>query len=170
MTEDEIQQTANLLKKFEPGFLPYPVFEQIMRIMAMPIVEFIPLRKVADHIEVLLLARPDDDPFWPGMLHTPGTVVRATDFNGDAKDAVWPAFSRILHDELQNTQLGTPLFVGSILHKSKRGVEQAQLYAVEVQGEPQVGTFYSVDNLPTSLIDSQLKFIAEAARLFSQVA
>ncbi|MEO7624384.1 MAG: hypothetical protein ABIS48_02320 [Candidatus Saccharimonadales bacterium] len=165
MTEDEIQQTADLLKRFEPGFLPYPVFEQVARIVALPIVEFVPLRRGSDGIEVLLLARPDDDPLWPGLLNTPGTVVRATDFG--AQQSEWPPFYRIIHEELLGTELSTPHYVGSTLNKSKRGVEQSQLYWVEVRGEPRVGKFYPVTDLPQSLMASQATFISEAVRNYA---
>lgn len=166
MTDDDprIQQTADLLKQFEPGFLPYPVFEQIARLIALPILEFIPLRERDGRIEVLLIERAADDPFWPGMFHTPGTVIRATDAETDSEN--WPAFQRILHDELKDTKVSEPYYVGSLLHKSKRGVEQAQLYWVEVRGDPAVGTFYDVESLPEGLIDSQLAFIRAAAESF----
>jgi hypothetical protein len=165
MTKDDIQKTTKLLARLDPGFLPYPIFEQVARLVALPIVEFIPLRNRADTIEVLLIARDVDDPLWPGLLHTPGTVVRATDLPG-AKTTNWPAFERIMHDELADTELGTPTYVGSIFHQSKRGAEQAQLYWVEVLGEARIGTFYDADNLPPHLIDSQIAFITEAVRHF----
>lgn len=167
MTEEGIIQTAHLLAKLQPGFLPYPIFEQIARLVALPIVEFVPLRKHEGNIEVLLIARPDDDPLWPGLLHTPGTVIRATDLN-EGKQENWPAFERILKDELEGTKVSSPHYVGSIFHESKRGAEQAQLYWVEVQGEPKVGRFYPVDKLPPSLIDSQVTFIKEATKHYQQ--
>ena len=166
MSEDDIQQAADLLKQFEPGFLPYPVFEQVARLVALPIVEFIPLRKTEAGIEVLLIARPHDDALWPDLLHTPGTVVRATDFGADS--AVWPPFSRIVHDELLDSDVGQPQYVGSLLNESKRGIEQAQIYWIEVLGDPKVGRFYHIDNLPESLIDSQVNFIHEAAHNFAE--
>ena len=165
MSDEDIKQTADLLAKFNPGFLPYPVFEQIARLVALPIVEFIPLRLNGDVVEVLLIERPANDPFWPGMLHTPGTVIRATDLS-EGKQENWPAFDRILNDELQGTKVGPPHYVGSIFHRSKRGAEQAQLYWVEVKGEPSVGNFYPVDELPDGLIESQVAFIKEASSKF----
>lgn len=168
MQDKEIHAIATALSKFEPGYLPYPIFEQVARIAALPVVEFIPLRIVNGTVEVLLLDRGPDDPIWPNMLHTPGTIVRATDFNGESR-TVWPAFGRILHDELNDSLLGQPQFIGSILHKSKRGVEQAQLYSVEVFGEPKAGRFYSTTELPESLIESQLIFITEAAKKFNSI-
>lgn len=158
MTHSHEDQIATLLKGYEPGFLPYPVFEQIARLVALPIVEFIPFRQQAGQIEVLLIARPEDDALWPGLLHTPGTVVRATDIQSESGQ-IWTPFKRILHDELLDTEVGTPHFVGSQLHTSKRGVEQAQLYWVEVKSDPLVGKFYPVTLLPSTLIESQILFI-----------
>lgn len=166
MNNQDIQRTADLLKSFEPGFLPYPIFEQIARLVALPIVEFVPLRVTQDgKCEVLLIARPEDDPFWPGMLHTPGTVVRATDIHKGEQDD-WQAFSRIIKDELQDTEVGQPHYVGSMFHSSKRGAEQAQLYWIEVTGQPKAGTFYSLDALPDGLMESQLSFVKLAAENF----
>jgi hypothetical protein len=116
-------------------------------------------------VEVLLIARDDDDPFWPGMLHTPGTVVRATDLNKGERDD-WLAFKRILSEELADTKVGPPQYVGSMFHDSKRGTEQAQLYWIEVLDEPIAGSFYPVDDLPPELIDSQTAFIGQAVRTF----
>jgi hypothetical protein len=166
--EQKIIDLSNALRELEPGFLPYRLFEQIARLIALPILEFIPLRLMESGIEVLLIGRPDDDPFWPGLLHTPGTVIRATDIAEADEQTNWPAFKRIGEDELHDTEIGPPHYVGSLLHKSKRGAEQAQLYWVEVVGEPKVGTFYPVDALPIELMDSQVAFIIEAARHFGR--
>ncbi|MDB5170452.1 MAG: hypothetical protein JWO35_146 [Candidatus Saccharibacteria bacterium] len=167
MNEANIQKTAELLKQFEPGFLPYPIFEQIARLVALPIVEFVPLRMHSGQCEVLLIARPEDDALWPSMLHTPGTVVRATDVHKGKQDD-WQAFKRILEDELIDTEVGQPNYVGSIFHESKRGAEQAQLYWIEVIGEPRIGTFYPVNELPEGLMESQQSFIMMAAKNFQE--
>ena len=115
-------------------------------------------------IEVLLLKREEDDPFWPGELHTPGTVIRP----GDTEGAMYKAFERIIHDELRDTAMSAPYFVGSLLHKSRRGTEQAQIYWVEVEGEANVGEFYPAGNLPTNLVESQQKFIAQAVESYKK--
>jgi hypothetical protein len=166
MTPEEIQQTADLLSKLEPGFLPYPVFEQVARLVALPIIEVIPLRKSPDgQAEVLLIERPDDDPLFAGALHTPGTVIRATDVHKPGMHN-WPAFERVIQEELKGTEVSPPQYVGSMFHASKRGAEQAQLYWVEVKSEPKVGRFYDVNNLPSELIESQRDFITLAVKDF----
>jgi hypothetical protein len=161
MTEAEIKATAQLLKKLEPGFLPFDIFVQIARLVALPIIEFVPLRLNArGQTEVLLIERED---YWPWGLHTPGTVVRATDVGGK----VYQAFERV-KAELQGTSISDPHYVGSNLHKSHRGAEQAQIFWVEVLGEPTIGEFHLVDTLPPRTMDSQVRFIKQAAKSFLQ--
>jgi hypothetical protein len=158
MSDDEIYQLTELLKKLEPGFQPYPVFEQIARIITLPVYELVPLRESKDgELEILLLNRGPDDPYWPNMLHTPGTVMRASDVQGGGENQT--SHQRIVNDELQGTQLGSSHFVCNVLHESKRGTEQAQVFWAEVIGEPKVGNFYPVSDLPEILIDSQKHFI-----------
>lgn len=165
LNKDEEKQLVELLSKLEPGFLPYGIFVQIARLVVMPIIEFVPLRLNKGSVEVLLLHRGKDDPIWPDEWHTPGTVIRATDNQAD----IYKAFERIIKDELRGTQVSNGHFVGTILHPSKRGVEHAQIFWVEVLGEPAVGEFYPADNLPVSLIESQRKFIGQAVKSFSSV-
>ena len=167
VTKDEISQTVNLLGKLEPGFLPLPIFEQVAKLVALPVVELVPFRQRGDTAEVLLIQRSSDDPLWPGMWHTPGTVVRATDlYSNDDKN--WAPFSRLMRDELKETPIGKPHFVASLLHQSKRGVEQAQVYWAEVLGEHNTGQFFPLTDLPDNLIASQRKFIEEATASFER--
>jgi hypothetical protein len=165
MDDNEINQTASMLTKLDPGFLPYPIFEQIARLVALPIVEVIPLRLIEESTEVLLIERSADDPLWPNALHTPGTVIRATDVHKKEQEH-WEAFRRIAEDELKGTSVGPPQYLGTQLHASKRGVEQAQLYWVEVLGLPTTGRFFDTKQLPDQLIPSQLDFIRLAAQDF----
>lgn len=161
----ELTTLNNLLHQLAPGFLPYEIFVEIARLAALSIIEFVPLRLTnSDTVEVLLLVRDEADPIWPGELHTPGTVIRPTDTEGN----IYLAFERILSDELKNTAVSPPCFVGSILHKSKRGTEHAQIYWVEVMGQPKVGCFYPVDALPENLMKSQTKFIRQAVKNYRQ--
>lgn len=166
MTDDEVAQATELLKKLNPGFLPYSIFQQVTRLIATPIFELVPLRKASSgELEVLLLNRGPDDAWWPNQLHTPGVVIRADDVEQDAYDNR-VAFERLIKDELLATQLGPLHFVGNILQKSKRGTEQAQVYWAEVLGDNKVGDFYPVSALPDSLIEGQRHFIHAAAEAY----
>lgn len=163
VTKTEIAELTRLLKKLEPGFLPLDIFMEIARLAVLPIIEFVPLRVNKNgEVEVLLLSRDADDPLWPNELHVPGTVIRPTDTEGK----IYRAFERILDDELKGTKTTPPHYVGSNLHKSKRGMEQAQIYWIEVTAEPNVGEFYPVFRLPTNVMESQLNFIKLAAKSY----
>lgn len=157
------EKLVTLLRKLQPGFQEYEVFEQMARIMVLPGVEFVPLR-INQHgrAEVLLLKREPSDRIWPGKVHTPGTIIRATDIEAGLESV----FHRIKTDELGDTKISEPHFVCNILHQSRRGGEQAQVYWVEVLEDSKVGTFYETDNLPPELIDSQTEFIKLAVDSF----
>jgi len=163
LSQDEIAQTVRLLQRLTPGFLPFDIFHQVARLVALPIVEVVPLRRTAaGQVEVLLLERPADDPVWPSMLHTPGTVVRATDTPGSFDDPL----QRILQSELAGTPTGKPVFVQSLLHHQARGAEVSQIFWVEVMGEPTVGQFYPADALPATVVQTQVPFILDAVDKF----
>lgn len=162
-TAKEIQTAARVLSKLEPGFLPRPIFEQVTRLNVTPIIELVPLRKGANYIEVLLLKRADDDPSWPGMLHTPGTVLRSTDI----KSGIEGALERIFTEELGVSPISHPIFYDTVFHKVKRGSELASVYYVDMDSaEVAAGQWYRVDNLPDSIVDTQIKFIKTCARDF----
>ncbi len=156
-------QLVALLRELQPGFLPYDIFVELARLTVLSIIEFVPLRRNAQGItEVLLLAREADDPLWPSELHVPGTVIRPTDTQGK----IYAAFERILSEELAGTKTSSPHHVSNLLHKSKRGTEQAQVFWVEVLEEPKIGKFYTLNEFPDNVMHSQLDFIKQAAHNF----
>lgn len=160
MTKDE-EQTIKYLKKLNPGFQQFDIFNELARITVLPILEIVPLRLVDNKVvEVLLLKRGREDPVWPNELHTPGTVYRSTDFKKSKEP-----FDRIMM-ELDGTEIANLQFVDVILNKSKRGVELAQIFWAEVLNEPKIGEFYNVNRLPKNLMKSQVDFIHKAAKDF----
>lgn len=164
ITDGEIAEVSRLLGKLQPGFLPFDVFHQVTRLWVSSIVEFVPLRRTQDgRIEVLLLPRADDDPVFPGTLHTPGVVVLATDALGSYRDA----FERLLRTELPGAKTSEPVYVMNSFHSSGRGTESANIYWVEMQSEPTMGAFYDIEHLPGNLIPYQLGFIAQAAQHYA---
>ena len=166
LSQADQEQLVSLLKKLKPGFLPLDIFIELARLTVLSIIEFVPLRlNKKGEAEILLLSRGSDDLIWPNELHVPGTVVRPTDNEGN----IYLAFERILKDELNGTPVSTPHYVGSNLHKSKRGAEQAQIYWVEVVGEPVVGKFYPLDKLPVRVMQSQVNFIQLAGKNFLKI-
>jgi hypothetical protein len=166
LNDEEIQKTKELLSRLTPGQLPPEIFLEFARLIVTPVLEVVPLRSnQSGQIEVLLIMRDDSDPIWGGKLHTPGTIIRASD---QAASDQGDAFNRILEGELESVATGYPVYVTSILHKVKRGTEQALVYWVELIGEPTVGQFFDVNQLPDSLVDTQVEFIKEAVVSFKR--
>lgn len=163
LSQAEIQEAARLLSKLRPGLLPIEIFLQFARLGVMPIVELVPLRTNAQGTtEVLFIRREDSDTVWGGKLHTPGTVVRATD--NDKYNA--EAFARILDDELKGASCKPPVFVEALFHKQKRGAEQSLIFYAEIISPPAIGEFYSLSEVPDDVVTTQLPFIQAAVAKF----
>jgi len=164
-SSDEINQAASILSKLQPGFLPKEIFMEFTRLTVTPIIEIVPVRKSRKGTEVLLLKRPDDDPSWPGMLHTPGTVLRSTDI----KNGVANAFDRIFNDELKITPTSVPIQSTVDFHKVKRGVEFATVFYLDLTNqETTVGQWYLYTSLPNTIVDTQIGFIQQSITNFEK--
>lgn len=164
MTDLEIKTVTQLLKKLEPGLLPLSIFNEITRIFVSSIVEIVPLKKKNGVTQVLLVRRESDDPFWPNMWHTPGTVLRATDRKGDLNDA----FQRILNSELGCTEEITPIFVDIRFSQSTRGSEFSAIYYINMVGKTKNGEWFDASSLPQDLVKSQGELIKKAVDGFEE--
>lgn len=151
------------LAKLTPGFLPLGIFLQVARLTVTPTVELVGLRKKEGSVEILLTRRPKDDKYWPNMWHIQGSVIRATDKEGDFSDV----FTRILQNEMGNPQCVTqPTFFKYVFQQVKRGREVSFIHWIELTGEPPKGEFFDINDLPEDMIDHQKSFIHEIARNF----
>lgn len=160
ITEQETKTLTHLLKKCEPGNLPREVFELLGGLMVYTAVEFIPLRRSGEDVAVLLLPRDDNDPVWPSMWHTPGTIVRPTDRSLD------DAFSRLFATELVGMQQSKPHFIGLQLRENSRGRLISLEYWLEVDGKPDDGEFYPIDRLPENFIPEQKDLVETAVKVY----
>lgn len=157
--DSEVNSASRTLSKLSPGYLPRPIFYEIARLVVTPIVELIPLRRRHNDIEVLLIPRPDDDPFWPEQLHAPGTVLRSTDI----KDSFDTAIKRIMTDELHITNNLLAQYVCDDFHQGNRGVELARVYYIDCSTiSIDVGTWYPADKLPDNSVREQHTYIAKS--------
>jgi ADP-ribose pyrophosphatase YjhB (NUDIX family) len=157
-------QLIQLLDGCTPGRLSPCVFEAVARVAVYPAVEFIPLRKKDNKVEVLLFQRPSDDIIWPSMWHTPGTILRPTD------ETYEDAFTRLMEDELKGTKTSLPIFIGAELSKNHRGRCVLLEHLVIIEDEHKAGTFFSVDNLPKDFITDQLPSLKRAVAAFEQLS
>lgn len=150
-----------LLKKLDIGLLPLEVFYEISRITCNVAYEIVPLRLRNGKVQILLTRRAADDPFWPNLLHSTGTIMRASDDFKSAKE-------RLLADELPGIKYkGEPVFVYNSAGTTARGSCVAIFHYLETISSP-VGEWYDIDNLPDDVIKSQIDGWQRIAKKFEK--
>ena len=135
---------VHLLQKVTAGYLAQPVFQEMLRINCLPSYEVVPIVKD----KVALLRRPHDDPFWPDMLHTPGTIVRSTDNMGTVK-------KRVLTGELGVSQDLEPTFAGNLFNTCVRGTNLAMVHWLDLDTSPKDAVLVSHEELNDAIIPDQ---------------
>lgn len=131
---EEDRELANFLSKWQGGRISTPVFTELAKMTPQPIVEGVLFRFNNGELETLLIPRPSDDIVWPGMVHTPGTALRVSDFLREDQNPLNGAFERIRSSELNNQFAYEPVFVGRLhRHTDVRGAEVAEIYLTELR-------------------------------------
>lgn len=161
LTDSEEKELLDLLSKVGTVF-SYNFFNLIAERFVMIPVEAVTLRKKGDKIQVLLLEREEKDSVWGGLLHSPGTILRASDVNDDK--SYKNAFLRLEEREIGNKFSKEPIFLRNWFHRVKRGVENAMIFVCTIEGEPKNGQFYNIDDLPENVVETQIEFIKYAAQ------
>ncbi len=133
LTLEEDRQLAKLLSKWGGGKISSPVFTELARIIPQPIVEVVLFRENDGVLETLLIPRPKGDIVWPGMVHTPGTALRASDYGRADKEPLKGAFERIQHGELHCEFADTPIFAGRLHRDGDRGPEVVEVYVADLK-------------------------------------
>jgi hypothetical protein len=135
-------------------------------------IEAVVLRRRKGRLEVLLFKRPDDDPFYGGMWHSPGTILRGKDAEGGLPGkpvGYEKAFDRLARGELKVNFAGHKKFAGSLFFLSPRGPENCLVFVCRIAGEPVKGTFYPVDDLPeNTVLAHRLSIIPAAVKAFAK--
>lgn len=166
-----LDDAVDYLKSAQPGRQPLPLFAEISRIATLPTYEIIPLRRNPEtgRVEILLTQRPSDDLWWPDMWHNPGSVLLASDELADTHDFGGPE-ARVFEGELAGaiTVVSGPHFIDIERRSVQRGHEIAVITWAEVSGEPTVGKYYDVDNLPENIMQHQLPSFKAAVAAFDQ--
>lgn len=166
-TEEEVHMAADVIRRLPKGFLPFDLFISIAEKVTTPTMEVAPLRRRGDKIEVLMTQRPDTDPHWPGGWHLTGTVVRATDDEGDFSSG----FNRVLYDELHGTvqPIDEIQYVGMKFWDVERGRELDQMFYFETNAtddDVKEGAFFDVENLPVTTLEHHKIMIPEIVSAF----
>ncbi len=166
LTEQEIQNVADMLARLPRGYLPQPIFWAVARLVTMPCMEVAPLRIVNGQLEIYLTQRPENDPHWPNGWHIPGTIIRSSDEEGSLKTGI----ERVLKDELEGLRcVSEPAFVTMKFWDVTRGRELDLVHYVLVETTDETkldGKFFSVENLPESTLEHHKIMIPEIATAY----
>src|SRR3990167_9529387 len=175
LTLEEDQKLAQLLSRLKGGRISTPVFTELAKMTPQLIIEVVLFRFNNGALETLLIPRPDDDIVWPGMVHTPGTVLRVSDFLREDQNPLNGAFERLQRGELSREFAYEPIFVGRLhRHTDVRGAEVAEIYITELAEDfpLQPGhIWHSVEKLADNpkFIQGQLGHVNLAAEHYKQL-
>lgn len=169
LTNSEIKDVAEKLKKLQPGFLPFDIFYQFNRLKVTITIEVVPLcLDPSGEVMVVLFNRGPKDPWWPNLYHTPGACV----IDGDISDQdEWglptKTFTRLKKDEFKDIQLiNSPQFVGNLSHQTVRGPESVHVYIQEVEYESAKPYLFPVSQLPKNIVSHQINMIKKCAEVY----
>jgi hypothetical protein len=142
-----------------PGF-----FNAVAKGFALTAIETVVLCHHDGHVQVLLTRRSKHDtiPAWRGKWHSPGSMLRASDRSYE------DAFERTQANELRARFSRKPRFAGTCFHHHERGAEIALVFVCELEGEPAIGCYYDVDELPDDLISHHRVVIQTAVDHYDQ--
>ncbi len=162
LTPSEIHTVQKLLGKLKPGFLPAPIFYEIIRLVTNPTMMIVPIYQNANHeIFIWLHQREDNDPYYPGMLNPPGNVIRSTDASLEA------VFKRIWTQEMYKTKIiKGPIFVHNDFTQTNRGKELTLLYWITINNQVSKGKLYPFKHLPSNIIESDRHRFQDAVNHF----
>lgn len=149
-TEAEIGLAADVLSRLPIGRLPLPIFEEVAVRSVLTAYELVIFRFRENKLQVLLLQRDSNDPWWPDEWHSPGIILTPEDASFEG------AHKRLIDSELSGAiKITRPSFVDDlILDTKKRGIENAHIvWSMVQEGDPEHGEFFDVGNLPSDLID-----------------
>ncbi len=171
LTDIEIKDIAEKLKKLKPGFLPFDLFYQFNRLKVTITIEIVPLCLDPDgNINVVLFNRGPNDPWWPNLYHTPGTCL----IDGDIPiEDEWglpiKAFERLKQTELKEINLiGQPKFINNLSHQTNRGPESVHVYIQEVNYQSAKPYLFLVSQLPENILNHQINMIKKCGEIFKK--
>lgn len=157
LSEHDTLMAAALLSRLPPGRQPLPIFTQIARIRRLPSTELVVFEPDKSRPRVLLTRRKPDDPFWPNSWHIPGVVHDAADPGLD------DVLDRLVRAEFEGLETTPPALFKRYFRTTERGPEDITAYLARAIGEPAVGQYFKVDELPEDIIKAHPPLIYEAS-------
>lgn len=169
LTDTEIKDIAEKLKKLKPGFLPFDLFYQFNRLKVTITIEVVPLCLDPNgNVMVVLFNRGPTDAWWPNLYHTPGACLVDGDIPiEDEWGLPTKTFERLKQSEFGGIKLiGQPQFIGPLSHQTVRGPESVHVYIQEVDYESAKSHLFPVDNLPINMMTHQINMVKKCGQIF----
>ncbi len=102
-----------------------------------------------ENFEVLLPQRPPEDPYYPGRLHIPGTVLRGA-------EPEISGLKRLIKTELAQVTTTRPVYVGHMFFDTPRGLALNLLYTAVLDGDyTGEGDWHPLHDPPRNIIPHQ---------------
>lgn len=175
VTEPKLKEAVGVLRAFRDhgdGYLPRELFDAISGISVTATVELVSFVKRPSGLHVALTKREADDPFWPNMWHSPGSVIRPSDGAG-FNDTV----ERIHQKELGNIEIIDGPHPFKTTHRATeevvRGPELSQYMWMTIK-DPEMhdghhfeGIIAPVEALPEPLMSHHHALIQDAIRAYN---
>lgn len=163
LTEAEEQEGIRILNKVGAR-MSMAFYNAVAAKFVLTAIETVVLREHARNTQVLLTERSVNDVHYAGQMHSPGSMLRASDQPGSYADA----FNRVQRSELKVTFCKEPEFVGNLFQYTERGPENGVVVICETKDEPAKGNFCDVDKLPANLIHHHYPIIDLAVSRFKK--
>lgn len=166
LSDQEIQTVVGVLDKIDPQSpLPSKLFYAIMRIISNPVIEIVPWRVNPESgvKEILFIRRAENDPTWPGKLHTPGVIVRPID-----GEHYTNSIKRIARDELGGVGWEKLNFLLITMGGDVRGHGMGVVFAMKIPNTvdmSQYGKWYPLGVFPDNCIKEQIPWLTKAIKL-----
>lgn len=161
LSDGEQNDLCEMLDRLTPGLLPRDVFHAIARLMVTATFVVVPLVQRGDQTFVLLGERSPDDLYYPAMLNTPGTVIRASD------QSLGATYERLIASELVGVPIKDgPIFVDNDYDLIIRGREVSLIHWIELDDVIVPSFLYDVEALPSHVVPTDRPRIAMAAAHF----
>lgn len=161
MKREDHSELCGMLDRLTPGFLPPDVFRSVARLMVTATFVVVPLILRDGRLWARLHAREANDQFYPGMLNTPGTVIRSSD------EDLTSAYKRLLETELLGVPIRQgPVFVDHAYDLIVRGREISLIHWVELNQDVSQQDLFDVTMLPEAVIPTDRPRIEKAASHF----
>lgn len=158
----DIPQLAALIQELEAwiathdGMLPQEAFELLPRVIPQACIELAVIKIIDGAPHILLVPRPEDDVYWPGELHVPGTVLWA---RGGHEAMLARLAEEIGVPELKWSWL-EPVDVYVTSHEEReRGACWHDIRLLRVASAFKAQTFYPLSALPDRIIAHHLPIL-----------